>query len=225
MQDSQNALIEIALFPIPGCVCFPMSVMPLHVFEPRYRNLVKDSVRLKRPIGVCHTKKEIHSAKLGQTPAQILNSNQATYEPEKIFSAGLAEIMDITEDGRLVIEIDMAARYEYVEEIQTLPYRIVKARLYLDLKDETQAASADLAKLRLQTLGDLQKFFGDQQAEEEKVFAAEHWAKMSDEEFSFKLLSIVRFEPHLAQELLQLQSPLARIEKVNQTLRATGKSF
>ncbi len=225
MQDSPAELVEIALFPIPGCVCFPMSVMPLHVFEPRYRNLVKDSVRLKRPIGVCHTKKEIHSAKLGQTPAQILNSNQATYEPEKIFSAGLAEIIDISADGRLIIEIDMAARYEYVEETQTLPYRIVKARPYLDLLDDSRAAQPDLKSLRLQTLKDLQKLFADQQTEQDKAFAPENWSQMGDAEFSFKLLSLVRFEPNLAQELLQMQSPRLRIEKMNQALRSNGKSF
>jgi Lon protease-like protein len=221
VQVNNQDLVEIALFPIPGCVCFPLSVMPLHVFEPRYRNLVKDSVRLKRQIGVCHTKKEISSAKAGQTPAQILSSNQATYEPEKIFSAGWADIIDITADGRMVIEIDMAARFEFVEEIQTLPYRIVKARRYNDLL----GPKTDLSTLRVETLNNLQKLYGDQQAEDENVFSHENWSHLSDEEFSLKLFSIIRFEPELSQEILQMQSPLGRLEKLNQVLRITGKSF
>ena len=33
---------EVALFPIPDLVAFPGTVIPLHVFEPRYRKMVHD---------------------------------------------------------------------------------------------------------------------------------------------------------------------------------------
>ena len=46
---------EISLFPIPNVVAFPGTVMPLHVFEPRYRALINDAVDQNRMIGVCHT--------------------------------------------------------------------------------------------------------------------------------------------------------------------------
>ena len=32
-----DRLLEVALFPIPNVVAFPGVVLPLHVFEPRYR--------------------------------------------------------------------------------------------------------------------------------------------------------------------------------------------
>ena len=37
---------EVALFPIPDLVAFPGTVIPLHVFEPRYRKMVHDCVCL-----------------------------------------------------------------------------------------------------------------------------------------------------------------------------------
>ena len=45
---------EVALFPIPDLVAFPGTVIPLHVFEPRYRKMVHDCVESGRKIGVCH---------------------------------------------------------------------------------------------------------------------------------------------------------------------------
>jgi uncharacterized protein len=33
---------EIALFPLPNCVLFPGVVQPLHIFEPRYRAMMRD---------------------------------------------------------------------------------------------------------------------------------------------------------------------------------------
>lgn len=50
-------MVEIALFPIPNLVSFPGTLIPLHVFEPRYRRMIKDSVKMRRLIGVAHTKK------------------------------------------------------------------------------------------------------------------------------------------------------------------------
>ena len=58
---------EIALFPIPELVAFPGTVIPLHVFEPRYRKMVHDCSSSGRMIGICHTVKEIHAAKPKQT--------------------------------------------------------------------------------------------------------------------------------------------------------------
>ncbi len=42
----------IPLFPLPNVVLFPRLPLPLHVFEPRYRDLVRDAVRGPRLIGL-----------------------------------------------------------------------------------------------------------------------------------------------------------------------------
>src|SRR6476469_3461787 len=36
--------IRVALFPLPGAILFPRSQLPLHIFEPRYREMVKDAI-------------------------------------------------------------------------------------------------------------------------------------------------------------------------------------
>jgi Lon protease-like protein len=42
----------VPLFPLPNVVFFPRMLLPLHVFEPRYRAMVRDALRGPRLIGM-----------------------------------------------------------------------------------------------------------------------------------------------------------------------------
>jgi Lon protease-like protein len=46
-----TAAIELPLFPF-SIVLFPGTVLPLHIFEPRYRQMVKDCLRENKPFGM-----------------------------------------------------------------------------------------------------------------------------------------------------------------------------
>ena len=35
--------IRVPLFPLPGAILFPRAQLPLHIFEPRYRDMVRDA--------------------------------------------------------------------------------------------------------------------------------------------------------------------------------------
>jgi uncharacterized protein len=43
---------EIPIFPLPNVVLFPSALLPLHVFEPRYRAMVADALEGERLIGM-----------------------------------------------------------------------------------------------------------------------------------------------------------------------------
>ena len=92
---------EIALFPIPNLVAFPGTIVPLHVFEPRYRKMIKDAVEQGMMVGPCHTRKEISPGKQNQTMDQAMSTNQATYEPCQIFSAGPCDVLDVPDHSTL----------------------------------------------------------------------------------------------------------------------------
>ena len=53
-------MYQVALFPIPNSVSFPWVPCPLHVFEPRYRQMVRHCIDNSLMIGVCHTEKLVH---------------------------------------------------------------------------------------------------------------------------------------------------------------------
>ena len=43
---------EVPLFPLPNVVLFPSALLPLHIFEPRYRAMVADALESERLIGM-----------------------------------------------------------------------------------------------------------------------------------------------------------------------------
>jgi Lon protease-like protein len=124
---------QIALFPIPVAVSFPGTTFALHVFEPRYRQMIDHAIKQKIKVGVCHTEKLIHEPKtIQQSLDEALHSNQATYKPCSVFSAGFCEIKETLSDGRLMIEVKLDQRYEKLRDIQTLPFTISECTPLLD---------------------------------------------------------------------------------------------
>lgn len=206
-------LIDVALFPIPSMVAFPGTLVPLHVFEPRYRQMVTDAVEQDRMIAVCHTKKEIRSARNGQSMQDALKNNQATYQPFSVFSAGTCEIIEKTDDGRVYIHISMSKRLLMVKEIQTLPYRIVSCR---ELKDADEIVSDnDLKQLQKSITNSIVDMIGRHNPAKLSEFDSADWLKLSPAEFSFKVFQLIRFEADTMQSILEETSNLERLKMVD----------
>jgi Lon protease-like protein len=216
-----KSLIEIALFPIPGMVAFPGTIVPLHVFEPRYRQMVTDAVEQNRMIAVCHTKKEIRPAKDGQSMQDALKNNQATYQPVEVFSAGICEIIDTTADGRVYIHISMSKRLQLVHEVQTLPYRIVACS---ELEDVSQLASDDeLMEYQKSITDSIVRMIGKHNPAKLSEFNSDEWLELSPIEFSFKVFQLVRFDADTMQSILEVTSNLERLKMVD-SLVHSGKT-
>ena len=49
---SASRSMRIPLFPLPGAILFPRSQLPLHIFEPRYRDMVRDALEGPGRIGM-----------------------------------------------------------------------------------------------------------------------------------------------------------------------------
>lgn len=207
--------IEISLFPIPGSVALPFSKTSLHVFEPRYRKMIKDSIEAGRRIGVAHTQKVIAESKTpqGAPLEEVLSSNQKTYLAHPIFSAGFAEITETLPDGRLLVEIAMDARYQITQEVQQIPYQVVLCQAFGDEIDsghpEEDMAQESLLRRELdQILVDLTD---EKLVELKKYLLSTEWRSFSFLEYSFKVYSVVYCEPDVLQKVLELQSPVARV--------------
>ncbi len=69
--------VEVALFPIPGSVSLPFDKVPLHIFEPRYRQMIQDCVAAHRRIGVAHTQGVLSPSKLRPDATREENLNPA----------------------------------------------------------------------------------------------------------------------------------------------------
>ena len=210
----------VPLFPIPDLVAFPNTVMPLHVFEPRYRTMIEDSVKKDRMIGITNTKKRISIPRENQTIKEALTRNQATYEPRGVFSMGEVKVLEKTKDGRIYVNINLKHRVMLVEETQLLPYRICNCRLLEDVNVESsrlvqhQQESLDLmiASLQREAPAELAKF--DQ----------EGWNTLDPKKFSFEIFKLIRFDPDLMQSLLEMTEPEKRLILIKDTLSSGAES-
>jgi Lon protease-like protein len=222
---NNNGLFEIALFPIPGSVNFPQTIVPLHVFEPRYRQMIQDCIDKNMLLGVCHTQSIERFAKSIKTRASSIDEayllykqNLSTYKPEDIFSAGPVDITEKTEDGRYLISIHMLKRFRIVNIIQDKPYKIGLCEEYSD-DFELEFVNASERVVKQKEL--IINFLKDQLVLQE-VDGSEDLEVLSREKsvnkFSFKLFGYLRFQDFRMQQILQSTNPVSRLEEIYQVI-------
>ena len=211
---------EVPLFPIPDLVAFPNTVMPLHVFEPRYRAMIEDSVKKDRMIGITNTKKRISTPRENQTIKEALTRNQATYEPRGVFSMGEVKVLEKTKDGRIYVNINLKHRVMLVEETQLLPYRICNCRLLEDVNVE----SSRLIQHQQEILDLMIAILQREAPAELAKFDQEGWNTLDPKKFSFEIFKLIRFDPDLMQSLLEMTDPEKRLILIKDTLSSGAGS-
>ena len=60
---------QAPLFPLPNVVLFPHATLPLHIFEPRYRQMTADALRGEQLIAMSLLKSVVQDASDSATPA------------------------------------------------------------------------------------------------------------------------------------------------------------
>lgn len=213
-------MVDVALFPIPNAVNFPGVPCPLHVFEPRYRQMVQHCVDNNMLMGVCHTEKLLHANTREQSLREALNSNQSTYKPQGIFSAGQVSILEKLQDGRMLIQVDTSIRLRLVEERQTLPFSIWSCEELLDEPVDAEA-EALLAQTQAKILQRLLKIVHDNQQARD-MLEAEYWQAMPALDFSFAIAGILGMPPETSQALLEMTCPQQRLGTVLELLNRLG---
>lgn len=105
----------LPIFPLSQALLLPGGDLPLNIFEPRYMQMVKDSLATDRLIGII----------------QPVSDQSQSQEPRKIYDIGCAgQISSFTEkaDGNLMITLTGICRFKVQREIpQDYPYRRVHA--------------------------------------------------------------------------------------------------
>ena len=110
--DKKEIPQEISIFPLANAVFFPNTILPLNIFEPRYKKMIEDSLATNKMIGMIQTKQ-------GNDPKKT-----------EVFSVGCLGKIDTytkTADGRYLINLKGLIRFRVLEEIETgLAYRKFK---------------------------------------------------------------------------------------------------
>jgi ATP-dependent Lon protease len=153
----EDALGAIPIFPLPHVVLFPEAVLPLHVFEPRYRAMLADCLATHGALAIAH----------------LIRGEDEHGRPRIARVSGGAVVIEHQRlgDGRSNIVVRGHARLRLDElepkESAHLPYRRARATILRDL--DTPVAEGDRTAL----------------VGAATMFAAE--VKKHDPYFSFKL--------------------------------------
>jgi hypothetical protein len=116
------ACTALPLFPLPGVMLIPGTTLPLHVFEPRYRQLVKDCVESGGPLALPQV---VVSPGVDLTGAPPLHPYAGV---------GFVRMHHSLPDGRYNIFVQGLARVKLSEELAETghPYRVARAILLED---------------------------------------------------------------------------------------------
>jgi len=135
-----------------------------------------------------------------------------------VFSAGPCEVIDKTNDGRVYIHISMSKRLQLVNEVQTLPYRIVVCR---ELEDASEIVSDEQLKKYQKSITDsIVSLISKHNPAKLNEFNSDQWLELSPAEFSFKVFQIVRFEADIMQSVLEATSKLERLKMVDSLIHS-----
>ena len=116
MKDIFPKLIPI--FPLNGVIYFPQTNLPLNIFEQRYLDLVNDSLKTNKLMGMIQSKRN----------------------GEEVYKVGcLGKISDYekSNDGRIIINLTGLTRFEIIEEINN-------KKLYREFKVDYEKFNLDL---------------------------------------------------------------------------------
>jgi hypothetical protein len=106
-----GALLRVPIFPLAGAILFPRSQLPLHIFEPRYRAMVRDALASDGLIAMVQPRDQD--------------------EPPALFEVGcIGRISSSDElaDGRFNIILEGLGRFRIAREAEVdTPYRQVDA--------------------------------------------------------------------------------------------------
>jgi Lon protease-like protein len=188
----------LPLFPLPNVVLFPNVFLPLHIFEPRYREMVADALASDRMIGMVLLRPGWERDYEGRPP---------------IYSVGCSGVLTHNErlsDGRYNLVLRGIERFRIIEEDHGRSYRRASIEPLRDLALDAADRRVILnqrAKLE-SMLGPSQSGTGDPRMP----------ASMSDEDLVNALAQYLDLEPLEKQALLEKPCLRSRAESLVELL-------
>ena len=189
---------KIAVFPLSNFIVFPKTTVPLNIFEPRYIDMINDSMNSNKLIGMIQ-------------PKITRNENLNIPELYKIGCMGKIENLQKTDDGRYLIELKGLIRFNIVSEIKSKKkYReceISFNQFYDDLLDKKENLK----------FSDLELIFKDLKNLFEKRGFIINWNALENQSLNETINALAMASPFTLEEkqvLLETKNLDARKSKI-----------
>jgi Lon protease-like protein len=195
----------LPLFPLPNIVFFPHTRLPLHVFEPRYRQMVQDALEADERFGIVLLRPGWESDYFGAP---------AVYDCGTI---GTIEQAVPLEDGRYNIVVRGDIRFRILDEVSRVPYRTARVIAEPDAPPGLTEAYAQrewLAEVSRQYL----QYLPDQSAVPEIE-------TVSLDALTNALIMSLNLDMEEKQKLLEMRDVIARAEQVGTELTSRMESL
>jgi Lon protease-like protein len=194
---------RVPIFPLAGALLFPRAQLPLHIFEERYREMVRDALAGPGRIAMI------------QPMTDALGGDRGDGDPPPLFRAGcLGEIVGVEEldDGRFNIVLQGSHRFRLIAEVDVgTPYR--QADVDLAAFDDSEPEPLPLI-VRSAVEREARKF-GD------ALGLAVDWGavgRLDDEMLVNAIAQVAPFDPGAKQALLEEAFLPGRAELVIQLM-------
>jgi Lon protease-like protein len=191
----------IPIFPLSNFIIFPKTTVPLNIFEPRYVDMINDSMKSNKLIGMIQPKK----------PSDDLTSPIL----HNIGCLGKITSFKETEDGRYLIELKGLIRFELIKEIVTS----TKYREYeVDFKRFDHDLDEKKEELKF---SDLELIFKDLKSLFEKRGFIINWKELEKQSLDETINALAMASPFSLEEkqvLLEAQNLNIRKNKIAEIL-------
>ena len=192
---------KIPVFPLSNFIIFPKTTVPLNIFEPRYIDMVNDSMKSNKLIGMIQPKTS--------------NIKQIKPELHEVGCLGKITSFRETEDGRFLIEIKGLIRFRKITELNTEnKYRILQINFedfYQDLENKKESLK----------FSDLELIFKDLKSLFEKRGFIINWKALEKQSLDETINALSMASPFSLEEkqvLLEAKNLDNRKEKISQIL-------
>jgi len=191
----------IPIFPLSNFIIFPKTTVPLNIFEPRYLDMINDSMKSNKLIGMIQPKK----------PSDDLTSPIL----HNIGCLGKITSFKETEDGRYLIELKGLIRFELIKEIVTS----TKYREYeVDFKRFDHDLDEKKEELKF---SDLELIFRDLKVLFEKRGFIINWKELEKQSLDETINALAMASPFSLEEkqvLLEAKNLSMRKQKIAEIL-------
>ena len=196
----QNLPKIIPIFPLSNFIIFPNTTVPLNIFEPRYIEMINDSIKTNKLIGLIQPKKN------------NINSILDTYE-----TGCLGKITNFkdTADGNYLIELNGLARFKITKEIKNnKQYRECEVN-FDDYQNDLNLQNEELK------FSDLELIFKDLKSLFEKKGYIINWKSLEKQNLTETINALAMASPFSLEEkqiLLESENLESRKNKIAEIL-------
>ena len=191
----------IPIFPLSNFIIFPKTTVPLNIFEPRYVDMVNDSMKSNKLIGMIQPKK----------PSDDLTSPIL----HNIGCLGKITSFKETEDGRYLIELKGLIRFELIKEI-------VNSTKYREYEVDFKRFDHDLDEKKEELkFSDLELIFKDLKVLFEKRGFIINWKELEKQSLDETINALAMASPFSLEEkqvLLEAENLSKRKKKIAEIL-------